>query len=154
MKIELLLIGSTHKGYIEEGINEYSNRLKHYVKFEQRFIPALKKTQKLSKEEQKKKEAELISKNIDKKSIVILLDENGNEYTSERFAKFIQKKMNQGQNITFIIGGPFGFSEDLKSKYPKIALSKMTLTHQMIRLFFIEQLYRVHTILKGENYHH
>jgi len=154
MQIELLVIGNTHKGFIDEGINEYTKRLKHYVKFEQKFIPALKKTQKLSKDQQKKKEAELVNKNIDKKSIVILLDENGKEFSSEKFADFLQKKINQGQNITFIIGGPYGFSTELLAKYPKVALSKMTLTHQMVRLFFIEQLYRAFTILKGENYHH
>lgn len=154
MQIELLHIGNTHKGFIEEGINEYINRLKHYVKFEMRYIQTSKNKQKLSIEQQKKKEEELILKLIDAKSAIILLDENGTEYSSPNFAKFIQKKLNQGQNITFIIGGPYGFTEELKSQYPKIALSKMTFSHQMVRLFFVEQIYRALTILKGENYHH
>ncbi|MBN2663135.1 MAG: 23S rRNA (pseudouridine(1915)-N(3))-methyltransferase RlmH [Bacteroidales bacterium] len=154
MQIELLHIGNTHKGFIEEGINEYFNRLKHYVKFEMTYIQALKNTQKLNIEQQKKKEEELLLKSIDGKSAIILLDENGKEYSSPNFAKFIQNKMNQGQNITFIIGGPYGFTEELKTKYPKIALSKMTFSHQMVRLFFVEQIYRALTILKGENYHH
>jgi len=154
MRIELILIGDTQKGFIADGIQEYTKRLKHYIKFEQKIIKSIKNSHKLSFDEQKKREAELIKNVLIKKSIVILLDENGKEFTSPQFAKYLEKNLNTGQHITFVVGGAFGFSEELKNKYPLVALSKMTFSHQMIRLFFIEQLYRAFTILKGENYHH
>ncbi len=154
MQIELILIGDTQKGFIEVGIQEYAKRLKHYIKFEQKVIKSIKNSHKFSFDELKKREAELIKKTLNNKSIVILLDENGKEFSSPQFAKYLEKKINTGQDITFVVGGAFGFSEELKKKYQLIALSKMTFSHQMIRLFFIEQLYRAFTILKGENYHH
>lgn len=154
MNIVLLQIGKTNSGYIEDGITEYSKRLLHYAKFEHKFIPAFKGSHKLSKQEQINKEAEILKKYLNDKYIIILLDETGKEYTSNQFSMFLQKKLNQSRDIVFVIGGPFGFSEELKQKYTKVALSKMTLTHQMVRLFFVEQLYRAFTILKGENYHH
>jgi len=129
-------------------------RLKHYVKFEQKILQSPKNIKNQSIQIQQKKESDLLAENINDKSIVVLLDEIGKEYTSEQFSNWLNKSMNTGQDITFVIGGAYGFSDELKSKYPKIALSKMTFSHQMIRLFFIEQLYRAFTILKGENYHH
>ena len=154
MKITLLLIAETHKGFVSEGISEYMERLKHYIKFEMRIIQTLKNVKNLSIAEIQNREREIIEKNIDKKSTIILLDEKGKEYTSKEFSVFIQKNMNIGNDIVFVVGGAYGFNEQLKKKYTKVSLSKMTFSHQMVRLFFIEQLYRAFTIIRGENYHH
>ncbi len=156
MKITLLTIGKTEDRYLIEGIDIYLKRLKHYIPFRILEIPELKNTKSLSQEQQKTKEAELIFKNIQSTDHVILLDENGKELSSRGFSVYLNKRMVSGlQHMVFIIGGPYGFSNEVYERSnEKISLSKMTLSHQMIRLFFAEQLYRACTILKGEPYHH
>ena len=156
MKITLILNGKTEDDFIVKGFSIYENRLKHYISFETIVIPALKNTKALSVEQQKQKEGELIIKNIQTSDKLILLDENGKEYNSVGFSEFIQKEMNSGiKNLVFVVGGPYGFSEEIyKRANGKISLSKMTFSHQMIRLFFVGQLYRAMTILKHEPYHH
>ncbi len=156
MKITLLTIGKTEDKYLLEGIDIYVRRLKHYVPFKLQEIAELKNTKSLSREQQKAKEAELIFKNISTTDHVILLDENGEELSSRQFSGFLNKKMVGGQqHLVFIVGGPYGFSKEVYDRSnEQISLSKMTFSHQMIRLFFAEQLYRAYTILKGEPYHH
>jgi 23S rRNA (pseudouridine1915-N3)-methyltransferase len=156
MKISLILSGKTEDDHIIKGFNIYEQRLKHYISFETIVIPALKNTKALSIEQQKSREGELILKHLQSSDKIILLDENGKEYTSVGFSEFIQQQMNSGiKNLFFIVGGPYGFSEDVyKRANGKIALSKMTFSHQMVRLFFAEQVYRAMTILKNESYHH
>lgn len=156
MKITLILSGKTDDDYIVKGFTMYEQRLKHYISFESVVISALKNTKALSIEQQKQKEGELILKNILSSDRLILLDENGKEYNSVGFSEFIQQQMNSGiKNVVFAVGGPYGFSEEVyKRANGKISLSKMTFSHQMVRLFFVEQLYRAMTILKNEPYHH
>ncbi len=156
MKITLLTIGKTEDKYLLDGIEVYLKRLKHYIPFKITEIPELKGTKNLSRDQQKSKEAELIFKNINSTDHVILLDENGQDLSSKQFSVFLNKKMVGGQqHVVFVIGGPYGFSEEIYTRSnEKISLSRMTFSHQMIRLFFIEQLYRAYTILKGEPYHH
>lgn len=156
MKITLITIGKTEDSYLSEGIEIYTKRLKHYVPFRILEIPELKNTKNLSREQQKIKEAELIFKNISNTDHVILLDENSQELSSRQFSGFLNKKMVGGQqHLIFIVGGPYGFSKEVYDRSnEKISFSKMTFSHQMIRLFFAEQLYRAYTILKGEPYHH
>lgn len=156
MKITLILSGKTDDDYIVKGFTMYEQRLKHYISFESIVISALKNTKALSIEQQKQKEGELILKNILSSDRLILLDENGKEYNSIGFSEFIQQQMNSGiKNVVFAVGGPYGFSEEVyKRANGKISLSKMTFSHQMVRLFFVEQLYRAMTILKNEPYHH
>lgn len=156
MKITLIAIGKTDDDYIIEGINKYLNRLKHYVKFEIKIIPDLKKTKNLSRDEQKSKEAELFLKNISSTDEVIVLDERGVELSSTHFADLLNRKMiGSVQNLVFLIGGPYGFDNSVYQRaHYKLSLSRMTFSHQMIRLFFAEQVYRAFTILKGEPYHH
>ncbi len=156
MKITLIAIGKTDDDYIIEGINKYLNRLKHYIKFEIKIIPDLKKTKNLSQDEQKTKEAELFLKNINPTDEVIVLDERGLELSSTQFADVLNKKMiGSVQNLVFLIGGPYGFDNSIYQRaQSKLSLSRMTFSHQMIRLFFAEQVYRAFTILKGEPYHH
>lgn len=156
MKITLLTVGKTEDKYLIEGIDIYLKRLKFYIPFRILELPELKNTKSLSKDQQKNKEAELIFKNIQSTDHVILLDENGTELTSKKFSVYLNKKMVGGQqHLVFIIGGPYGFSEEVYNRSnDKLSLSQMTFSHQMIRLFFTEQLYRAYTILKGEPYHH
>lgn len=156
MKITLILNGKTEDDYLITGFLNYEKRLKHYTSFETIVIPALKNTKSLTVEQQKQKEGELLLKSIQTADILILLDENGKEYNSVGFSDYLQKQMNSGiKNLIFVVGGPYGFSNDVyKRANGKIALSKMTFSHQMVRLFFIEQLYRAFTILKNEPYHH
>ncbi len=155
MKVRLIQVGQTDEAYLKEGGQKYVDRLKHYCKFEQELIPDLKNVKNLSRDDQKRKEGELILKKIDKNQFVMLLDERGREFDSKGFAGFLQKRMNTGMDLTFVIGGPFGFSDEVYSRGDsKIALSQMTFSHQMVRLFFTEQLYRGFSILKGEKYHH
>lgn len=156
MKITLILNGKTEDDYIQKGITIFEQRLKHYVSFESIIIPALKNTKALSIEQQKQKEGELVLKNLQPSDRLILLDENGKEYTSLQFSAFMQQQMNSGiKNLVMVVGGPYGFSDELyKRANGKISLSKMTFSHQMVRLFFVEQLYRAMTILKNEPYHH
>ena len=156
MKITLILNGKTEDDYIQKGITVFEQRLKHYLPFEIIIIPALKNTKALSIEQQKQKEGELVLKYLQPADRLILLDENGKEQTSLQFSSFIQQQMNSGiKNLIFVVGGPYGFSEELyKRANGKVSLSKMTFSHQMVRLFFVEQLYRAMTILKNEPYHH
>ncbi|MBR0169868.1 MAG: 23S rRNA (pseudouridine(1915)-N(3))-methyltransferase RlmH [Bacteroidales bacterium] len=155
MNIKLIVVSKTDIPYIQEGIDEYISRLKHYTDFEIITIPALKNLGKASPEEIKEKEGQLILKQIERADMVVLLDEHGKEYTSVSFSEYIQKQMNAGvRTLTFIIGGAFGFSPAVyAAAQHKISLSQMTFNHQMVRLFFIEQLYRAHTILRHEKYH-
>lgn len=156
MKIRLILNGKTEEEYLVKGISAYEKRLKHYLPFETIVIPALKNTKALSIDQQKEKEGELLFKEIQSSDKLILLDENGKEYDSVGFSGFLQQQMNSGiKNLVFVVGGPYGFSEAVyKRADGKVALSKMTFSHQMVRLFFTEQVYRAMTILKNEPYHH
>lgn len=156
MKITLLVLGKTEEKYLKDGIGKYTKRLKHYVKFEIIEIPELKNTKNLTEDQQKEKEAELIKKYISTTGHMILLDEKGEEFTSPQFSVFLSKKMlGSVQNLVFVIGGPYGFDNTIYAlANGKISLSKMTFSHQMVRLFFAEQVYRAFTILKGEPYHH
>ena len=156
MKIKLICVGKTTSSHLIAGENEYLKRLKHYSSLEKIEIPELKNAKKLSEKEIKNQEGTLILKKIDSTDYVILLDENGKDYTSLEFSKFIQKRLNSGaKTVVFLIGGAYGFSDEIYSRaQAKIALSKMTFSHQMVRLFFLEQVYRAFTILKGQPYHH
>jgi len=156
MTITLLAIGKTDNTELNSLINDYTKRLGHYIKFKLEIIPDLKKIKNLSVAQQKEKEGNLILKQISKSDILVLLDENGKQFTSVDFSKYLQKHMNSGiKNLILVIGGPYGFSEAIyKRAQGKISLSKMTFSHQMIRLFIIEQLYRGFTILRNEPYHH
>lgn len=156
MEIRLICVGKTGKSFLVEGEKEYANRLKHYVKFSSEVIPDVKQAKNLSEDQIKEKEAVAILSKIKPGERIFLLDEKGKEFSSEKFSNFIQKQFNQGgQAIVFVVGGPYGFAPVLYDKaVSKISLSQMTLSHQMIRMFFIEQLYRAMTILKGEPYHH
>ncbi|HTE01527.1 MAG TPA: 23S rRNA (pseudouridine(1915)-N(3))-methyltransferase RlmH [Mucilaginibacter sp.] len=156
MKITLLIVGKTEDAYLKEGIDKYLKRLKHYTKMEIAEIAELKNTKALTPEQQKTKEAELILKKIAITDHVILLDENGMQLSSPQFAAYIDKKaIGSVSNLVFIVGGPYGFDETVYQRAnDKLSLSKMTFSHQMVRLFFVEQLYRAFTIIKGEPYHH
>jgi len=156
MTIKLTAIGKTDNKELQALINDYIKRLGFYVKFSFNIIPDIKNSKNLSEDQQKRKEGELILKSLNTTDVLILLDENGKQIDSVEFSSYIQKHMNSGiKQLVFVIGGPYGFSEDIYSKANgKISLSKMTFSHQMIRLFFIEQLYRGFTILRHEPYHH
>lgn len=156
MKIKLIAVGKTDNSHIQACMDEYIKRLGFYVSFEMLIIPDIRNSKSLSEEQQKTKEAEAILKNIDSSDVVVLLDEKGKNYTSEGFSEALQKKMNSGiKNLVFIIGGPYGFSNQLYLRAnEKLSLSAMTFSHQMVRLFFVEQVYRAFTIIKNEPYHH
>lgn len=156
MKIKLITIGKTDNPHLEECINLYIKRLSHYTPFELICLPDIKNSKSLSHEQQKQKEGELLGKHLLAMDHIILLDEKGSSYSSEGFSEFIQKKQLQGiKNLGFVIGGPYGFSKEIyHQSNGLLSLSLMTFSHQMVRLFFVEQLYRVFTILKNEPYHH
>lgn len=156
MKITLLAIGKTDNPQLQSLIDDYKKRLGFYISFSFEIIPDIKNSKNLSEIQQKQAEGEEILKYVSAPDTLILLDENGKTHTSEGFADFLQKKMNSGlKNLVFVIGGPYGFSEEIyKRADGKLSLSLMTFSHQMVRLFFIEQLYRAFTILKSEPYHH
>lgn len=156
MKILLIQIDKTQDAYLEQGSGIYISRLKNYLNLEIRTISMSKAIRQRSTEEQKTEEAKLILKEIKTEDEVLLLDEKGTEFNSRQFAAFIQKKQNQSvKRLVFVIGGPFGFDKSVYGRANvKLSLSKMTFSHQMVRLFFLEQLYRACTILKGEKYHH
>ena len=156
MKITLLAIGKTDDKNLETLIKMYSDRLGHYVPFSLEVIPDIKKAKNLSEAQQKQLEGAEILKRTQASDHLILLDEKGKTYTSESFATFLQKKMNGGlKNLIFVIGGPYGFSPELYERAQgKVSLSSMTFSHQMVRLFVVEQLYRGFTILRNEPYHH
>lgn len=155
MKIKLIVVSKTDVPYIQAGIDEYAGRLRHYCDFELAVIPALKNAGTLRPEELKEREGQLILKQLDKVDMAVLLDEHGKEYTSVGFAEYLQKQMNSGvRTLAFVIGGAYGFSPAVyAAAQHKISLSQMTFNHQMVRLFFVEQLYRAHTILRHEKYH-
>ena len=156
MNIKLLCIGKTDNASLNELIAIYTKRLGFYVNFDMEIIPDLKKVKNLSEEQQKEKEGELILNKISTQDQLILLDEKGKEFNSVAFSEYLQKKMNSGiKTLVLVIGGPYGFSPAVYAKASgKISLSKMTFSHQMIRLFITEQLYRGFTILRNEPYHH
>ena len=156
MKIKLLVIGKTDDKDLNSLISVYQKRLQHYVSFEMEVIPDLKNSKNLSQLQQKQKEGELILNKISSTDQLILLDEKGKEFRSVEFANYLQKKMNSGiKQLVFVIGGPYGFSQDVYQKsMGKVSFSKMTFSHQMIRLFVTEQIYRGFTILRNEPYHH
>jgi 23S rRNA (pseudouridine1915-N3)-methyltransferase len=156
MNIKLLAIGKTDHKALQHLIDDYTKRLSFYIKFELDIIPDLKNVKNLSEAQQKEKEGELILSRLTPTDQLILLDENGSSLSSIGFSDYLQKKMNSGtKTLVFVIGGPYGFSDDVyKKAQGKISLSLMTFSHQMVRLFFIEQLYRGFTILKNEPYHH
>lgn len=156
MKIALLTVGKTDRDWVKQGLDIYVSRLKHYIPFSIIEIPELKNVSSLSKEQIKNKEGELILKNIKPSDEMILLDERGKMFSSLEFAGFIQDRMTYaGKNIVFVIGGAYGFSDEVYSRASsKISLSKMTFSHQMVRAIFAEQIYRAFTIIKGEPYHH
>jgi len=156
MKVKLLAIGKTEEKYLKEGIDLYIKKIGHYFPFEYEELPALKQTKKWNISEQKKCEGEILLKKIAIPDTVILLDENGKQYSSVEFSDFLQQKMLQNlKQIVFVIGGAYGFSEEVyKRKNHSLSLSSMTFSHQMVRLIFLEQLYRGASILKNEPYHH
>lgn len=156
MKITLLTVGKTEDTYLKEGIEKYVKRLKHYIKLELIDLAELKNTKALSQEQQKAREAEMILKKLSPLDHVVLLDEKGSELTSTQFANTINKHMiGTASHVVFIVGGPYGFDTSVYQRAnDKLSLSRMTFSHQMVRLFFIEQLYRAFTIIKGEPYHH
>jgi 23S rRNA (pseudouridine1915-N3)-methyltransferase len=156
MKIRLIVVGKTNANYLKTGESDYEERLKHYCKFEELIIPPIKNSGKLAKKDLKIKEGELILKNIDPMDQIVLLDEKGKSFSSIDFSNFLnQKLLDSTKRLVFVVGGAFGFSEEVyKRADSKISLSKMTFSHQMIRLIFKEQLYRAFTILKGQKYHH
>jgi 23S rRNA (pseudouridine1915-N3)-methyltransferase len=156
MNIKLIAIGKTDHKNLQALMDEYQKRLSFYIKFELEIIPDIKNAKNLSEPQQKEKEGELILQKLSPTDILILLDENGKSFSSVEFSEELQKKMNAGlKTLVYVIGGPYGFSEAVYQKaQQKISLSKMTFSHQMVRLFFIEQLYRGFTILRNEPYHH
>jgi 23S rRNA (pseudouridine1915-N3)-methyltransferase len=156
MKIYLILVGKTNSNTFQGIIDDYSERIKHYTPFEVTVIPELKNTKSLSQEQQKKMEGDLILKLLQDSDYVVLLDEHGKELRSIEFATWMSKKQQSvSRRLVFIIGGPYGFSPDIYGRAnEKLSLSKMTFSHQMVRMIFVEQLYRAFTIIKGEQYHH
>lgn len=156
MNIKLLAIGKTDNKELQTLMNDYIKRLSFYVKFELEVIADIKNAKNLSEAQQKQKEGELILSKLTPTDFLVLLDEKGKDFTSVGFADELQKRMNAGiKTLVFVIGGPYGFSDEVYQQAKgKISLSKMTFSHQMIRLFIIEQLYRGFTILRNEPYHH
>jgi 23S rRNA (pseudouridine1915-N3)-methyltransferase len=156
MKIKLIAIGKTDEPYLTEGMKSYENRIRRYIPLEVVEIPGLRNASKLSKEEWKSKEAVKIMSLLTKQDIIILLDEKGKEMGSVEFSSFLNQKFSSGsKNLIFIIGGPYGFDEVVRKRaHFSLSLSQMTFSHQMVRLFFLEQLYRALTILRNEAYHH
>lgn len=156
MKILLLLIGKTDASYLAEAIEEYKSRLTHYAPFELLVLPDIKNSRNMSETRQKEREGGLILKQLQPGDCLVLLDENGREFSSVQFASYMEKKMQAiPKRLIFAIGGPYGFSDEVyKAAQEKISLSRMTFSHQMVRLIFLEQLYRAFTILNNEPYHH
>ncbi len=156
MKISLLVVGKTTESVLQQQIEMYLQRIQRYMPCQLEVIPALKSTKSLSEEEIKRKEGLLILSKLQSADTVVLLDEQGKEYTSVQFSKYIDKQMQMStKRLVFVVGGAYGFSAEVYARArQKIALSKMTFSHQMIRLLFVEQLYRAFTIIRGEPYHH
>lgn len=155
MKTELILVGKTNDKHFQEGIDDYCQRIGHYMPFSITVIPELKNTKSLSFQQQKEREGEMILAKLQSSDHVVLLDEHGKDFRSVEFARWIEQKNASVRRLVFVIGGPYGFSEAVYSRAnEKISLSKMTFSHQMVRLVFVEQIYRACTIIKGEPYHH
>lgn len=156
MKVTLLIIGKTDEDYLKKGIDIYSKRLFHYLPFEIKTIPDIKNSKNLTTEQQKEKEGVFILNQVKSTDQLVLLDEHGTQFSSVDFSKWIEKRMIAGtKHLIFVVGGPYGFSDAVQNRANnKIALSRMTFSHQMVRLIFTEQLYRAMTILNGEPYHH
>lgn len=156
MKILFLVVGKTDDKYILEGVNKYRGRLKHYITFDYEEIPDLKQRKTLTELQQKKQESDLILGKLKACDHIVLLDEKGKMFRSLEFANHLQQKMNSGmKRLVFVVGGPYGFDSAIYQKaQEKVSLSKMTFSHQMIRLFFVEQVYRAMSILRNEPYHH
>ena len=155
MKTELLLVGKTVNKHFIGGINDYVERTNHYMPFNITIIPELKNTKALTEEQQKEREGDLILQKLQSSDTVVLLDEHGKELRSIEFADWLQRKQNTARRLVFIIGGPYGFSKAVYERAnEKLSLSKMTFSHQMVRLIFCEQIYRACTIIRGEPYHH
>lgn len=155
MNIKLIVISKTDQPYLQEGIDIYVKRLRHYTNFEIEVIPALKDQKGASPDEIKEREAALLLKRMEGADHIVLLDEHGKEHTSMVFSQYLQKQMNAGiRTLVFVVGGAFGFAPSVyAAASDKISLSQMTFNHQMVRLFFVEQLYRAFTILRHEPYH-
>jgi 23S rRNA (pseudouridine1915-N3)-methyltransferase len=156
MKIALMLTGKTTEKYIAAGVETYSKRISRYTGFEMITLPDLKNTRNMPAEEQKLREGRKIIQSIGKDDFVVLLDEKGNQFATVEFAGWLEKRLlNHSKRILFIIGGPWGFSEEVhKISNMKLSLSRMTFSHQLVRLLFVEQLYRAFSIIRGEPYHH
>lgn len=155
MKTILILVGKTTDKHFQASISDYVNRISHYMPFSVIVIPELKNTKALSQEQQKNTEGELILKQLQPSDTVVLLDERGKEFRSIEMAKWMEGKQRTARRLVFVIGGPYGFSPTLYQRADELlSLSKMTFSHQMVRLIFTEQLYRACTIIKGEPYHH
>lgn len=155
MKTILLQVGKTVNKHFQAGINDYVERIGHYMPFEIVTIAELKNTKNLTEQQQKQQEGELILRQLQASDTVVLLDEHGREYRSIEFARWLEQKQQTSRRLIFIIGGPYGFSNDVYARAnEQLSLSKMTFSHQMIRLTFTEQVYRACTIIKGEPYHH
>lgn len=155
MKTVLILVGKTTDKHFQAGIDDYVGRIGHYMSFELVVIPELKNTKNLTEEQQKTAEGELILKQLQPSDTVVLLDEHGREQRSVEFAKWLEQKQATARRLVFIVGGPYGFSKAVYGRAnEQLSLSKMTFSHQMIRLVFTEQVYRACTIIRGEPYHH
>lgn len=155
MKTLLLLVGKNQDKHFIAGINDYAERIGHYMPFEIKVIPELRNTKSLTEQQQKTQEGDLLLRQLQPSDTVVLLDEHGTEHRSVEFAAWLQKKQNTARRLVFIIGGPYGFSEAVyKRANEMVSLSRMTFSHQMVRLVFTEQIYRACTIIKGEPYHH
>ena len=155
MKTILILVGKTTDKHFQAAISDYADRITHYMPFDIVTIPELKNTKSLSEEQQKTMEGELILKQLQPSDTLVLLDEHGKELRSIELAKWLEQKQQTARRLVFVIGGPYGFSEAVYSRAnEKLSLSKLTFSHQMVRLVFTEQIYRACTIIKGEPYHH
>ncbi len=155
MKTSLIVVGKTVNKHIAACIDDYVERIGHYMPFGILTVPELKNTKSMSEEQQKQREGEAILKQVQPTDWLVLMDEHGAEYRSVEFAAWIEKKQQTARKLVFVIGGPYGFSEEIRARAnEKISLSKMTFSHQMVRLVFAEQMYRACTIIKGEPYHH
>ncbi len=156
MKITLAVIGKTEVGFVRQGIDEYVKRLQHYVQFDIRYIGDVKATRNMTEAQQKAAEGKMLLAALETSDHVVLLDEHGSERTSVEYSEWLQRRMSSGcKRLVFVVGGPYGFSKEVYDRAnEKISLSKMTFPHELVRLIFVEQLYRAFTILRHEPYHH
>ncbi|NPA35262.1 MAG: 23S rRNA (pseudouridine(1915)-N(3))-methyltransferase RlmH [Chlorobi bacterium] len=156
MKVKLVVIGKTDEKFIKEGIKKYNDRIKHYLPFEYAELPDVKRSRTMAQEVQKRMEGELLLNSLQPGDYLVLLDENGKMFTSREFSGYVEKRMISGtKRIVFFIGGPYGFSGEVYNRADaKVSLSKMTFSHQIVRVIFFEQLYRAMTIIRNEPYHH